>query len=140
MPGDLTTHIITASAQKGRDCTLLSDKPAAALLHALSKKFDFNYQQRWIWENLQPVIVKKYDQSPAVWRAAVFSFLEKFDRRLYLVATDEEYYPWPVFHCANTMLLPLLTDLRFFEYFVFDESMNCVLFDTHHNELLFCCL
>jgi hypothetical protein len=95
MPGDLTTHIITASAQKGRDCTLLSDKPAAALLHALSKKFDFNYQK--------------------------------------------EYYPWPVFHCANTMLLPLLTDLRFFEYFVFDESMNCVLFDTHHNELLFCC-
>jgi hypothetical protein len=56
---------------------------------------------------------------------------------LYLVVTDDEVPPWPIFAGPIKEIVQLLQSCRFFEYFIVPKSMNWILFDTHMNELVF---
>ncbi|WP_133817310.1 hypothetical protein [Tahibacter aquaticus] len=63
--------------------------------------------------------------------------LEKLDsEEIYLVATDDQLAPWPVFVCCRHDVRGVLADMPFFEYFISTMDCSVLIFDTHHNELV----
>ena len=55
---------------------------------------------------------------------------------VFLVPTDDESPPWPVFTGSIFYVIELLKEIRFFEYFLTDKNGTWVIFDTHHNTLV----
>ncbi|XFC37374.1 hypothetical protein ACEF39_000339 [Stenotrophomonas indicatrix] len=53
-----------------------------------------------------------------------------------LVASDERASPWPVWALRPGEVIPLLSELPFFEYFLVLDGGATLLFDTHHNTLV----
>ena len=53
-----------------------------------------------------------------------------------LVATDDEPPPWPVFEGPVDAIIELVSQQRFFEYFVTAPPYDWAVFDTHHNLLV----
>ena len=64
--------------------------------------------------------------------------LRGFPGNIYLVVTNEQHYPWLVIAMPAGDVQGLLLELPYFEYFVFDDAMERVVFDTHHNSLILC--
>ena len=54
---------------------------------------------------------------------------------VYLIVTDDEYGPWPVFQGCRVDIMRLIYEQRFFEYILSDEELKWAVFDTHHNRL-----
>lgn len=65
-------------------------------------------------------------------------FLLEFDRFVYLAITDDEFYPWPIIKFCSRDIVSILESQQYFEFFIFDGSMNRILFDTHDNQLILC--
>ncbi len=56
---------------------------------------------------------------------------------VFLAVTDDDPLPWPVLRAAQgEHLIDALSDMQFFEYFVFSENCSKVLFDKHENVLM----
>lgn len=53
-----------------------------------------------------------------------------------LFVTDDEPPPWPCVVAPIPVLVDMLREQRFFEYFIVDPRFQWVIFDTHHNALV----
>ncbi|WP_145985405.1 hypothetical protein [Marilutibacter maris] len=54
---------------------------------------------------------------------------------VYLVITDDDPYPWSVYEIKKADVIDFISDIPLCEYFVSDLNSDCVVFDTHDNEI-----
>jgi hypothetical protein len=117
-------------------CNFVADDQATQLIQNLAAKFSFDTNQLFIWSNKDVSEIYNYEEDPSSWEPLMQNLLTKFDDQLFLAVTDEEFFPWDVLNCSKDSFIKLLREQRYFEYFIFDFSFACVLFDTHDNSLI----
>lgn len=91
----------------------------------------------WWWENLRsPSRIVDYGASDAF---EEIRKLIKKDEIVRLVVTDDESPPWPVFEGPTEEILAVVSEHRFFEYFLVPgngTNLDWIIFDTHLNQLV----
>lgn len=127
---------IQAEIDKLEDCSFLPDQDGRGLILKLAEKFSFDLDQRWIWDSNRSGEIYDYNNGPDRWKTVFRELLSRFSDRIFLVVSDDEFYPWKALQCKRDDCINLLSELPSFEYFIFDEFMKTVVFDTHHNCLV----
>ncbi len=125
----------TVSREK-LQCDFITGDQAAELVKTLAIKFSFDLNRLFVWSNKDFGEVHSYKQDSNNWELLMQGLLNKFNAQLFVAITDEEFFPWNVLKCRKQDFIKLLKEQRYFEYFIFDASMSCVLFDTHDNSLI----
>jgi len=91
---------------------------------------------RWWWETLAvPASAHPYDLEIDGLRW-VEQLLGTFSGPFTLVITDDQFPPWEAVRGSLDGLVAMVGDHRCFEYFIVDDSLSWILFDTHHNDLV----
>ncbi len=120
---------------EGYDFQKLNELEAIQLLEEIRNRFNFDYNKLFIWDQVfENYILQDYDSD--TWGEFLENKLKFFNKKIYLVISNENYYPWDIFFGLTDELKSLLDELSPFEYFVFDETFSCVLFDNHHDDLI----
>jgi len=114
---------------------VLPEEEAEELLGRLVARYGIDLKARLPWEMPGARAIYPYDL-PASWELMLSSLLDIFSDVIYLVVSNEDAAPWPVIAMPPGYLLELLPELPPFEYFVFDDAMERVVFDTHDNSLI----
>jgi hypothetical protein len=104
------------------------------LIEMLAARHKIDLNRKWLWEERPAAIAIDYDNKKD-WEFAMKTWLPRFDERIVLVVTDDEFFPWPFFEMPKTCLEELLADAPYFEYFVFDLRMEHILFESHEDHL-----
>jgi len=102
----------------------------------LAKKFSFDLNKLFIWSQEGTSDYYDYEGEEFDWEKILSSLLDNFTQSIYICVTNEDLFPWQLLQCDKGDCIRLLTNLPFFEYFIFDSSMRCVLFDTHDNSII----
>ena len=113
----------------------LNKSEAFNAVEAVAKKYIGNRNQTWWWESLKHKSVTiKYDDSDGL------MLLEKIvgndNAEVIFVVTDDEPEPWAVFQGNFRSIIQVISEQRFFEYFITDQNYSWLIFDTHHNSLV----
>ena len=112
----------------------LSDPQAVELLDAVAKRNVTDPAQIWWWANLtvdhETIPYGEKDGLDEIARLVPPQTIA------FMVVTDDEPRPWPVFSGAISDLLSVLREVRFCEYFLIDPDFKWLAFDTHHNTLV----
>ena len=104
------------------------------LVESVGRRFVRDVRQVWWWDSLKnesELLI--YGESDGL---AVVEELIPDDEKVWLVVTDDEARPWPVFAGKFSGILEILRESGFFEYFLVGEQLGWIVFDTHHNVLL----
>jgi hypothetical protein len=137
MSEDLTSSISKFSDENLINYRLLARDESNLLLTLVARRFNFDLSKCYVWEGLTAKSVYNYGDDSKVWRETFELLIEQFNRIVYLVVTDDEFYPWDVFELDKEAVPQIILNSRYFEYILFDQNMNEVLFDTHDNSLIF---
>jgi|GEM_PF-1111162 len=105
------------------------------LIRMLASRRGLDLDRRWLWEAVEGPISIDCEEDKD-WNFAMDQWLPRFDEKIFLAVTSDEFFPWPVFEMPKTSLAELLSDNIAFEYFIFDLGMENVLFETHDNQLI----
>jgi hypothetical protein len=132
LDNSLLNEINSAIVQVGR-CQFVADERSAEFIDGLCRNFHFDIKQLFIWQNANVKSYTEYGADKEKWGAGLSDFLDKFDPEIFLVITNEQFYPWKILQCGRRILVRLLSELPHFEYFLFDFSLSRVVFDTHDN-------
>jgi hypothetical protein len=132
---ELIDDIKSFLQNKKVDYEILSNSLSDSLISNVVKIFGFNIQQKYLWEKKIPTIQIPY-QIDNEGISFIQEYLIKLEQRIYLCITDDEFMPWGIFFFPREYLIELLTNHRYFEFFIFDKTMNTILFDTHDNEII----
>jgi hypothetical protein len=125
-----------AVIDKMKDCNFLPDEEDRKLIVKLAEKFSFDLGQRWLWDSTRQSETYDYNNNPGQWETIFRELLSRFADQIFLVVSDDEFYPWKVLQCKKDECVNLLNELPYFELFIFDDFMKTVVFDTHHNCLI----
>lgn len=112
----------------------LDEQSAIKLTENVGELFVGNINSTWWWESL----AKKY-HTIVYGDADGLKVLEKLllnNQQVFLFVTDDEPKPWCVFEGDIKDILYILSEERFFEYFLVSINLDWVIFDTHHNSLV----
>lgn len=113
----------------------LTRDAAEALERRVADRFDFPVGQPWWWEQLRPPVRSlPYGQDDGL--GLLHSSLPSGSRRSYLFLTDDKPPPWICLQGQVDALVRVLGEIRFIECFFVDDSLDWILFDTHHNALI----
>lgn len=135
MDNELIIEINEFIKTKKLDCYSVQESSAKNMLENLANVFSFDLSNKYLWENAYIKEEIAYADS-SEWEVFLSALLRNFNERVYLVVTDDNFYPWPVFDCKAESIVDILKEQQYFEFFIFDKSMKYILFDTHANELL----
>jgi len=116
--------------------TFLQDDQSKFLIEKLAAIFSFDLQERWLWEQVVFENCDYYDYEGADWDKVMKFLLSDFHDKIYLVVTDDEFYPWKLLECDKASVVHLLNQQQLFEFFIFDDSFDKIIFDTHENLLI----
>lgn len=58
------------------------------------------------------------------------------DGQAYLLVTDDEPPPWPIYQGPWSALIGVVLEQHFFEYALVASDLSWIVFDTHHDELI----
>lgn len=134
MFNDELTAELTNAARR-RSLEILNDEQTERLLEETAQRFSIDANRIWWWENLAGAITVPYEEDHA-W-AALDRWVDRFGaKKLVLVATGDEAPPWLGVRGNWPALRDLLKDLPYFEFFIVDDAVSAVIFDTHHNALV----
>ncbi|WP_089727412.1 DUF6756 family protein [Candidatus Thiosymbion oneisti] len=112
----------------------MHDYEASSTLGLIQDTFIDPLSGQWWWENLRGESVTiQYGDNDGL---SVVSDLVGRAGSVFLVPTDDENPPWPIFIGHIEKIIDLLRELRFFEYFITDKNNTWIVFDTHHNTLV----
>lgn len=125
---------IQVEIKKITGCAILPDDEGNKLILSLVDIFSFDISKCWMWDNKHYAEI--HDCSGSPWEPVLKGLLTKFNRWILLVVTDDEFFPWKVLHLKNDDCITLLRELPNFEYFIFDDTMKAVVFETHHNSFI----
>lgn len=137
MSDQLISNIIQHIQSKNLPCSKLSKPESVGLIQRVAIQFRLDLSSLYVWEGIKAERVVSYGDSIDEWEKSISLFLRNFAVEIYLVVTDDEFYPWTIFKCNKECIVRLLSDLQFFEFFIFDDLMCHILFDNHENKLIF---
>lgn len=109
---------------------------AARLLDALAVRHGMDSRSIFWWAGA-PMAKRKiqYDGSEEGF-SCLSTLLADVRGEICLVASDECPSPWPVWALRPSEVIPLVSALPFFEYFLVLDDGATLVFDTHHNVLV----
>jgi len=113
---------------------VLSPEEAKAFVSKIADAYDMDLQSISPWEKQEGVAYPYND--PSEWGLLLSSILGVFTGDVYLVVSNDSPFPWPVIVLSVDDVQTLLLELPHFEFFVFDDEGERVVFDTHYNELI----
>ncbi|MDO6433202.1 hypothetical protein Q4E93_21510 [Flavitalea sp. BT771] len=113
---------------------VLSPSEAEGLLARLASAYELEVQELFPWKLAGARAVYAYDL-PSSWELLFPPLLDLFQEEVYLAVTNEEGYPWAVVAMPLAYVVELVLELPYFEYFIFDEGMDRVVYDTHQEML-----
>jgi len=112
----------------------LDEAEARGVVEEVGRRFIRGTKKLWWWENLSvDSCALIYGDSDGL---AMVSELLDDDESIWIVATDDECGPWPVWEGRASDIVEMLGNLRFFEYFILSREYQWIVFDTHHNTLV----
>jgi hypothetical protein len=132
MDKDLFKAISSAIVGK-EDCHLVSDERATQLITDLAAKFSFDLTRLFIWAKKDLHNLYEYGDDREKWETLIRDLSNRFDEEIFLCITNEEFYPWKIIKGRKQVIIGLLMELSWFEYFIFDATLQYVVFDTHDN-------
>lgn len=104
-------------------------------LAAIAKQYVKDPESIWWWECLKaPSRTISYGEDDGL--KILEQLVPDQSDIVTLVATDDQPQPWVGIEGDIRSLCKLIGECRFFEYIVFPESCEWVIFDTHHNQLV----
>jgi hypothetical protein len=107
---------------------------ASLVLELIQDTFIEPLAGQWWWEPLRgESVVIHYGDNDGL--SVVLDLIGKSES-VFLIPTDDESPPWPVFVGNIDKIIDLLRNLRFFEYFLMDKNGIWAVFDTHDNSLV----
>ena len=133
MDQDLLDNI-TAALADVPSARVLSPSGAEGLLTRLAVAYELEVQELFPWDLAGARAVYAYDL-PASWELLFPPLLDLLQEEVYLAVTNEEGYPWAVVAMPSAYVVELLLELPYFEYFIFDEGMDRVVYDTRQEML-----
>ncbi len=114
-----------------RTVTEFDQAQSIEIVDRIASVFVSDRTRLWWWESLAVEFLQiNYGDSDGL--AILSEGIENSDS-VYLIVTDDENGPWPVFHGAPSDILSLIYAQRFFEYILSDFELRWAVFDTHHN-------
>lgn len=125
---------INAALQDIPGSRILSEEEAQRLVTAVAVKYGLDLKSFLSWERVKGIAYLYND--PSEWGLLLASMLGIFTGDVYMVVTNETYFPWPVIVLPAEDVPSLLLELPHFEFFVFDDTMERMVVDTHYNELI----
>jgi hypothetical protein len=136
MDESLINKIYEFAKTKDNDCSRLGIQEASSIIKNAVAVFGFDLNNRYVWEGICIEQMIEYKNNHIKWEQELTLALDKFDNQIYLVITNDEFFPWPILAFNKTYLIEILQEHQFFEYFILDKRMKDTLFDTHHNQLM----
>ncbi len=133
----ITEEIASFCTENQVTVSFLPDRERSLLIFNIADKFKLDIDRFFIWEDVKTLGHLGYSD-PIEWENRLNKYLKDFQKEIFVVITDENFYPWPVFKCRKQDLVRILENQRHFEYFLFDSLQQRLLFDTHHNTLVLC--
>ena len=104
------------------------------ILLRVCKTFLFNLNNLFLWESdNEHASIIHYSEN---WDEKYYEITSFITDEAYLVITDSEWSPWPMFKGNVSEFKTLLENLRYCEYFIVDAKFKRVIFDTHHNSFI----
>jgi hypothetical protein len=114
---------------------VLASDEAESIRTKVALRFGFREGQAWWWERLPPSS-RSFAYSEGEGLAQLMAMAPNRIEPVYLFVTDDDPPPWLCLSGPLQALVEMLNELRFFEYFIIDQSMRWIVFDTHHNALI----
>lgn len=114
---------------------LLASAESEAVRRSIAGRFGFSTEQLWWWHDL-PSRAVSVEYGSADGLDIVSEMIPDALAPLCMFVTDDSRPPWICICGRKEMLIKLLREHRFFEYFVVDMEVNWILFDTHHNVVM----
>lgn len=133
----LLDRVSQAILESGCDCTLLCDEDAQEFLKGLADSMCITKEQYWWWDEA------RQGKAYLPFEGLEFAAWERMLRRLVptdrgvLVITDELLVrEWVILGLAFDQVPKVLGELPPTEFFLADESMSWILFETHHDSFV----
>lgn len=112
----------------------LTCEEAQIVKEQIAGRYVQDHNKLWFWESLKGQASRiTYDGEDGL---ALISKAILGNPTLYIALTDDEFPPWPVLKGNKNDILGLISELRFFEYFLTIPPFEWVIFDNHHNQLI----
>lgn len=134
MDSELTDEI-GVQIEKGLSLSILSELDARKITDALANRFIDDIDRVWWWEGLKqtPLVINYGDD--VGWNR-IPELLNDLSEQVYLIPTDDEPNPWPVYVGPCEDAIGLLKEMWRFEYILVGGNIDWAVFDTHHNTLI----
>jgi hypothetical protein len=121
---DLRPSLVTAT-----------EKEAAHLALRVGAVFTRDGPNSWMWSSLKtPSVASEYGEGDGLESLALL--LGNSVETVYVALTDDSAPPWITISGQLQLVLELLSELPWMEYFICDEICSWIIFDTHHNCLV----
>ena len=112
----------------------LPEESRARELQKISDIYVTDSTSRWWWKHLSQKSKQiSYDENDDF--STLLSLVNTQDG-CFLVVTDDELPPWPIYSGDIGSIAKVLRECRYFEYFLVSENYEWIVFDTHMNELI----
>lgn len=108
---------------------------AESLRVQVARRFGFSDAHTW-WSEHVPAPARTVVYSAGQGLQLLSAIIPAESGRILLFVTDDDPPPWACISGSRQALICLLGELRFFEFFMVDDRMNWIIFDTHHNTLV----
>ncbi len=124
-----------AYVRQRSDLDILDEAAVARVTEAVATAFVADRECTWWWQALSaPAETQAYGTDDGL--ARVRALHESKHGDFTLVVTDDEAPPWEGVRGSLDGLIGMLREHPYFEYFVVDDSVSWVVFDTHHDCLV----
>lgn len=134
MDSELRKEIHQALTKNG-NISEQKQKVASELADEVAKRFLRDRSMVWWWEALlhTPVVI---EYGEGVSWPLVKRIVQNDTQIIYLFVTDDDPEPWQVLKGTLHDIGLFLAELWRVEYFITDENLSWLIFDTHHNSLV----
>ena len=118
-----------------QDLRELDSSEAESIVGKIVEKFVEDVNQVWWWRSLKrESVTLPYDEADCF--GLLTRLLGSETTEVFLIVTDDEPQPWLMFSGQFESIRTVLTELRFFEFFITNQDCSWLVFDTHHNALV----
>lgn len=111
---------------------LLSNADSNMYYEMIKTRFDLNYQKLFIWDEIK-IGSELIPYTTSNWNELALLNFNRLNGDIFLVVSDEEYFPWQIIKGNKKSILEFIKEQPFFEYFIFDQNLEILIFDTHDN-------
>ncbi len=101
----------------------------------VADKFIKNRNNVWWWEDLtQDSVTIPYGDNDGL--SVIKQIVCDNTIIVNFFITDDEPEPWPIFQGSLETVINVVSEQRYFEFFITPLDLSWLIFDTHHNSLI----